>query len=69
MATDESGGQTEDRPEPLFVTTHWSVVLAAGHGDTTRADDRVGPPLQDLLVSALCLRSPSVAARRPMPRI
>ena len=39
MATDESDGQTQDRPEPLFVTTHWSVVLAAGHGDTTRADD------------------------------
>jgi hypothetical protein len=39
MATDESDGRTEDRPGPLFVTTHWSVVLAAGHGDTTRADD------------------------------
>jgi RNA polymerase sigma-70 factor (ECF subfamily) len=39
MATDESGAQTEDRPEPLFVTTHWSVVLAAGHGDSTRACD------------------------------
>jgi RNA polymerase sigma-70 factor (ECF subfamily) len=39
MATDESGGHTEDQPEPLFVTTHWSVVLAAGHGDTTRAAD------------------------------
>jgi len=39
MATDESDGQTRDRPEPLFVTTHWSVVLAAGHGDTARADD------------------------------
>jgi RNA polymerase sigma-70 factor (ECF subfamily) len=39
MAIDESGGQTEDRHEPLFVTTHWSVVLVAGHGDTTRASD------------------------------
>lgn len=39
MATDESDGHTEDRPEPLFVTTHWSVVLAAGHGDTTGAHD------------------------------
>jgi RNA polymerase sigma-70 factor (ECF subfamily) len=39
MATDESDGPTEDRPQPLFVTTHWSVVLAAGHGDTTRAAD------------------------------
>ena len=24
---------------PVFVTTHWSVVLAAGHGDTARAGD------------------------------
>ena len=24
---------------PAFVTTHWSVVLAAGRGDTTRARD------------------------------
>ena len=39
MATDESGGHTQDRPQPLFVTTHWSVVLTAGHGDTTRAHD------------------------------
>lgn len=39
MATDERDGHTADRPQPLFVTTHWSVVLAAGHGDTTRADD------------------------------
>ena len=39
MATDESDGQTQDRPEPLFVTTHWSVVLAAGRSDTTRAHD------------------------------
>jgi RNA polymerase sigma factor (sigma-70 family) len=37
MATDESNGHTEDRSQPLFVTTHWSVVLEAGHGDTTRA--------------------------------
>jgi RNA polymerase sigma-70 factor (ECF subfamily) len=39
MATDLSDGQTEERPEPLFVTTHWSVVLAAGQGDTTHARD------------------------------
>jgi RNA polymerase sigma-70 factor (ECF subfamily) len=37
--TEESDGHPADRPEPLFVTTHWSVVLAAGHGDTTRAGD------------------------------
>ena len=39
MATAQTDGRTEDRPEPLFVTTHWSVVLAAGRGDTTRAHD------------------------------
>jgi RNA polymerase sigma-70 factor (ECF subfamily) len=39
MATDDGDGHTEERPQALFVTTHWSVVLAAGHGDTTRADD------------------------------
>ena len=39
MATDETGGDSENRPEPSFVTTHWSVVLAAGRGDTTRACD------------------------------
>jgi RNA polymerase sigma-70 factor (ECF subfamily) len=39
MATEENAGSTENRPEPLFVTTHWSVVLAAGGGDTTRACD------------------------------
>lgn len=26
-------------PQPAFVTTHWSVVLTAGHNDTTRARD------------------------------
>jgi RNA polymerase sigma factor (sigma-70 family) len=39
MATDENAAQTGERPEPLFVTTHWSVVVAAGHGDTTQAGD------------------------------
>jgi RNA polymerase sigma factor (sigma-70 family) len=37
MATDESHSPTELRPEPLFVTTHWSVVLTAGRSDATRA--------------------------------
>ncbi|MEI7729748.1 MAG: sigma-70 family RNA polymerase sigma factor [Verrucomicrobiota bacterium] len=27
----------EVRPAPVFVTTHWSVVLAASHNDTTRS--------------------------------
>jgi RNA polymerase sigma-70 factor (ECF subfamily) len=39
MATDESDSHTADRPQSLFVTTQWSVVLAAWHGDTTRAAD------------------------------
>lgn len=39
MATDDSGRHTEERRKPSFATTHWSVVLAAGHGDTTRAKD------------------------------
>jgi RNA polymerase sigma factor (sigma-70 family) len=39
MAKDQRDDPTAARPEPLFVTTHWSVVLAAGHGDTTRAHD------------------------------
>jgi RNA polymerase sigma-70 factor (ECF subfamily) len=39
VATDKSDGHTEDRAERLFVTTHWSVVLAAGHGDATRTSD------------------------------
>ena len=37
MATDESSS-VENRPEPLFVTTHWSEVLAAGQGDTHARD-------------------------------
>ena len=43
-------GTTDERGKPpasthpgggqgAFVTTHWSVVVAAGHGDTTRARD------------------------------
>ncbi len=28
--------------QPAFVTTHWSVVLAAGRNDTTRARDALG---------------------------
>jgi RNA polymerase sigma-70 factor (ECF subfamily) len=39
MATNESDGGAGDRPKPLFATTHWSVVQAAAHGDTTRARD------------------------------
>jgi len=32
-----SGTQTPHAPAGCFVTTHWSVVLKAGHSDTTRA--------------------------------
>jgi hypothetical protein len=39
-AIEESGGHSEDRPNPLFVTTHLSVVLAAGHSDTTAVAGR-----------------------------
>ena len=39
MTSSQNGRHTSERPEPLFVATRWSVVLAAGHGDTTRAHD------------------------------
>lgn len=32
----------EPAPQPAFVTTHWSVVLAAGRSDTTHARDALG---------------------------
>src|SRR5512137_1084868 len=36
------GRETADAPgavaQPLFATTHWSVVLAAGQDDTPQAD-------------------------------
>lgn len=38
MAALESGSSAA-RPQPVFATTRWSVVLAAGHGDTTHARD------------------------------
>jgi RNA polymerase sigma factor (sigma-70 family) len=39
MAANEAVGSSQTRPEPMFATTHWSVVLTAGHGDSTRARD------------------------------
>jgi RNA polymerase sigma-70 factor (ECF subfamily) len=30
------------RPDARFVTTHWSVVIAAGRDDSTRAQDALG---------------------------
>ena len=41
-ASSRSSG--EDAPRPVFVTTHWSVVMNAGRGDSTRA----GPALARL---------------------
>ena len=39
MQPDPSRSPTGARPEPVFVTTRWSVVLTAGRGDSTRAQD------------------------------
>jgi RNA polymerase sigma-70 factor (ECF subfamily) len=37
MAASDSTAREEVRPAPAFVTTHWSVVLAAARNDTPRA--------------------------------
>ncbi len=37
MAAIDSGSGGLGKPPPAFVTTHWSVVLAAGRNDTTHA--------------------------------
>jgi RNA polymerase sigma-70 factor (ECF subfamily) len=40
MMANETASSAPTRPQPVFATTHWSVVLAAGtHHDTTRARD------------------------------
>ena len=39
MAVIESGSSAPARPQPVFATTRWSVVLEAGHGDTSQAHD------------------------------
>ena len=39
MAAIDSGSDGLGKPPPAFVTTHWSVVLAAGRNDTTHAQD------------------------------
>ena len=39
MAALETGSSAPSRPQPVFATTRWSVVLAAGHGDTSHAHD------------------------------
>ena len=38
MAGDESSAGSESRPRPLFASTHWSVVSAAGQEDTHAGD-------------------------------
>lgn len=38
MTTPETDGSAP-RPQPVFATTRWSVVLAAGHDDTSMARD------------------------------
>jgi RNA polymerase sigma-70 factor (ECF subfamily) len=37
MASDETPGSTPPPRQPVFATTHWSVVLAASRTDTSRA--------------------------------
>jgi len=39
MAEVKTGSSVQSRLQPTFVTTRWSVVLAAGHGDTSHARD------------------------------
>ena len=39
MAPTEPDGSSQNRALPVFATTRWSVVMAAGHGDTTHAHD------------------------------
>jgi RNA polymerase sigma factor (sigma-70 family) len=42
MAAIQSGSSTPSRARPVFATTRWSVVLAAGHGDSSHARDALG---------------------------
>ena len=39
MAATSTGSSSSNRPQPVFVTTRWSVVLAAGGSDTTQGRD------------------------------
>ncbi len=39
MAALETGSSAPSPPQPVFATTRWSVVLTAGHGDTSHAHD------------------------------
>ena len=46
MTPDDDSGYAAERSEPLFATTHWSVVLTAGQ-DTNRAADALARLCQD----------------------
>ncbi|HWY31930.1 MAG TPA: sigma-70 family RNA polymerase sigma factor [Candidatus Acidoferrum sp.] len=39
MSATETGSSSPVRPQAVFATTHWSVVLTAGRSDTTRSQD------------------------------
>lgn len=39
MAANGTGTSSSSKPAPVFATTRWSVVLAAGHGDSASARD------------------------------
>jgi len=39
MVSDEATGESAARTAAQFATTHWSVVLAAGHGGSTSASE------------------------------
>jgi RNA polymerase sigma factor (sigma-70 family) len=39
MSATESGSSSPVKPQAVFATTHWSVVLTAGRSDTTRSRD------------------------------
>src|SRR5437764_1069093 len=42
MSTSTIKTRKPERQSPIFVTTHWSVVLKAGRSDTTRAREALG---------------------------
>ncbi len=39
MSATETGSSSPVRPQAVFATTHWSVVLTAGRSDTTRSQN------------------------------
>jgi RNA polymerase sigma-70 factor (ECF subfamily) len=42
IATTDSHGHASAGPSPVFATTHWSVVLAAVHDDSTGSGEALG---------------------------